>query len=129
MDGYSRLTIPELKDLCKKRGLFVSGSKTDLIERLHLGDRVLRPGGTKRTSSKVESDCSENEAPTPPPAKKIKTIKVQVEIDEGSSKPSPQRSKKEYESKHSPSPVKRVLAENNDKNDVTYCKCNKPVVR
>lgn len=37
-DGYDDLTAAELQDLCRERGLAVSGNKSELIQRLRDAD-------------------------------------------------------------------------------------------
>ena len=41
-DSLSAMKVSELRELCKENGLFVSGNKTDLIDRL-LGEESVSP--------------------------------------------------------------------------------------
>ncbi len=43
-DSLSAMKVSQLRELCKKNGLFVSGNKTDLIDRL-LGEESASPIG------------------------------------------------------------------------------------
>jgi len=71
-EGFDALTVAELKEALRERGLPVSGRKADLIERLTSADSPF----SATSSSASTSGLDASEAAVPPSAVQAGTIEV-----------------------------------------------------
>ncbi|KAJ1491253.1 hypothetical protein T484DRAFT_1775227 [Baffinella frigidus] len=116
--------VKDLKLVAASMGVSASGSKTELIARLHEAARAAQDEDDDdddeddEDSSSEEEEEEEEEAP-PPPAKKAKGGKapsVEVEKPQGKAKASPAPVASKGKGKGSPAPVKTIAKGRKGKN-------------
>jgi len=70
---YSQLTVVRLKDVCREKGLPVSGKKNDLIERLEHDRKIEHEVVEKQRKEAREAAMEKRSAKTPPRPKEMST--------------------------------------------------------